>query len=247
MPFWEIASFNRSSIALIQEKQGKISKLASLIARKADKISDKISDSLSLHGKNKAASSTSMRSRQSSCEGGGGGESAGRGSFESQARSSPPIPVLANAQPPTDRLAAAAAAAAAAAKSAAAALSLPSSATPSTPSAALSDLKTAATGSPLAPDDVHVSSSSGMRSTSPFQRRRSSSGGASDPAAQPPPLDPVSQDDSSPSWAGESLGMHEFEVRPSRKGLYLQLLGEQVEVIGEKGTKVSLSFNFLAI
>ncbi|KAG1654977.1 hypothetical protein FOA52_004564 [Chlamydomonas sp. UWO 241] len=39
------------------------------------------------------------------------------------------------------------------------------------------------------------------------------------------------------TW-GSSLGMHAFEARPSRRGVYVQFLGEQVEVVGERGTKV---------
>ena len=32
--------------------------------------------------------------------------------------------------------------------------------------------------------------------------------------------------------------MEDFRGRPSRKGVYVQLLGERVELLGERGTKV---------
>lgn len=38
--------------------------------------------------------------------------------------------------------------------------------------------------------------------------------------------------------ASSSVAFEEFEPQPSRKGVYLQLLGESVEVVGERGTKV---------
>ncbi|KAF5831416.1 hypothetical protein DUNSADRAFT_13151 [Dunaliella salina] len=37
---------------------------------------------------------------------------------------------------------------------------------------------------------------------------------------------------------GMSVAFEEFEDQPARNGVYCQILGEQVEVIGEKGTKV---------
>ena len=74
----------------------------------------------------------------------------------------------------------------------------------------------------------------------PLHATRLSSSGGSAPSLSTADsgsiADPSSPSDASP-W-GDSLGMHGFEHRPSRKGIYLQLLGEQVEVIGEKGTKV---------
>lgn len=67
-------------------------------------------------------------------------------------------------------------------------------------------------------------------------------------AARPPSAGPlgggtsVDGAESTPGGAddawGDSLGMHEFEARPTRRGVYVQMLGEQAEVIGERGTKV---------
>ena len=204
-----------------------MSKLASLIARKADKITDKISDSLNLRNLSSSSSklNSSSRSRQPSFDGGAGEYSGGRTSFDYSQSVAP------QAAPSMDRMAAAAVAAAAAAK--AAALTLQTSAVaPAAPD----------TASPLPPVGISVRSSSPSRGGAPRMSSSGIAGGDSSTSA-PPPLDPPSTEASSPSWgAGESLGMHAFEVRPSRKGIYLQLLGEQVEVLAEKGTKVSPSF-----
>eukprot|EP00798_Chlamydomonas_sp_ICE-L_P013179 gene13179-30665_t len=61
--------------------------------------------------------------------------------------------------------------------------------------------------------------------------------------APPPPPPPPTQSDppeleSSMSGGVDSLGFDEFHSRPSRKGIYVQLLGEHVEVKAERGTKI---------
>jgi len=40
------------------------------------------------------------------------------------------------------------------------------------------------------------------------------------------------------SYVHKSFYYQEFEDLPARNGVYCQILGEQVEVVGEKGTKV---------
>ena len=208
-----------------QEPEGKISKLASLIARKADRITDKISDSLkdSFHTASSGQTGHKARSRLSI-----EAENSRAGSLlAAGATPAGPPPVAAST---TNIMAAAAAAAVAAAAAAAALNTAPSSQQGSpTPAAGVGP----ALASASLPPPLHAT-------------RLSSSGGSAPSLSTVDSgsvADPSSPSDASP-W-GDSLGMHGFEHRPSRKGIYLQLLGEQVEVIGEKGTKVG-SFSSLA-
>ena len=204
----ELAS---SSMDTGGDKEGKISKLATLIAKKADKIADRISHSIS---GSHLRSSSGLSSRHSSS---GSLEPADNGSQAPSARtSSHGASTSSRSVFPVEMMAAAAAATAAAA---------------------------AASKAHDAPPAVSPAAEEEARSKS---RSVGSVGGGLDIGSLPPLMssDPDPDPTDPPLWGSDSLGLHEFEGRPSRKGIYLQLLGEQVEIIGEKGTKVTpLSFD----
>lgn len=58
------------------------------------------------------------------------------------------------------------------------------------------------------------------------------------PASGPPPPEPDASTAPADPWDSMSLGMEAFESRPSRRGIYVQLLGEGVELVGERGSKI---------